>query len=327
MDENHTGVSEPKVGGNVAPESIRETALPLPDRRMGKVRDVYATDESPPRVVLVATDRLSAFDVVMPTPVPGKGRILTAIATRWFEELRPLGIIGDHLVSTDPADIPGLSDADRQMLDGRVMLGRAAQVIPIECVVRAYLAGSGWVDYQESGAICGVALPAGLKRSDRLPEPIFTPATKADVGHDENIGFDAAAAAVGQATMERLRDVSFAIFAAASERAARGGLILADTKFEFGFALGDDGKPTDEIILIDEVLTPDSSRYWPADQWTPGEEPASFDKQFVRNHLLELVAAGMWDKTAPGPELPADIVERTMDRYREAAARLFPDAG
>jgi phosphoribosylaminoimidazole-succinocarboxamide synthase len=318
---------------DATPADTRETAvmqtdLPLPGLRRGKVRDVYELEEGPHggrAVVIVATDRISAFDVVMPTPVPGKGRILTAVATAWFERLREDAIIGDHLVSTDASDVPGLDDAQREQITGRVMIGKACRIVPIECVVRGYIAGSGWKDYKATGAICGVRPPAGLERADRLDRPIFTPATKAEEGHDENIGFDAACDVAGRAVMERLRDVSLQIYEHARAHAESVGLILADTKFEFGHVLDADGQPTDEIVLCDEVLTPDSSRYWPQDEWTPGTEPASFDKQFVRNHLLELVQAGAWNQQPPGPPLPDDVVEGTLERYREAARRLFPD--
>lgn len=322
-----TGSSPASDASSGPSEAVLNTELPLPGRRSGKVRDVYRLDDGPggePAVVIVATDRISAFDVVMPTAVPGKGRILTAVATAWFERIRGEGLIADHLRSTDPADIPGLSAAERAMLAGRVMIGRSCRVIPVECVVRGYLAGSGWLEYQDSGTVCGVACPPGLQRASRLPEPIFTPATKAEEGHDENIDFEQACEIAGRQTMERLRDVSIAIYRLAAADAERAGLILADTKFEFGLALDASGAPTGELLLIDEVLTPDSSRYWPADEWRPGEEPVSFDKQYVRNHLLTLVDAGQWDKQDPGPELPADVVEGTLERYRTCAERLFP---
>jgi phosphoribosylaminoimidazole-succinocarboxamide synthase len=307
-------------------DAVFRTDLPLPGRREGKVRDIYsipAGDGAGPRVLIVASDRVSAFDVVMPTPLPGKGRLLTAISTKWFEFIRGLGIIADHLISTDPADVPGVSEADRPSLEGRMMLGRAAEVVPIEFVVRGYIAGSGWVEYERSQSVCGVPLPAGLRRSDRLPEPIFTPATKATEGHDENIDFDTACDIAGRDLMERLRDVSLKIYTEGAKHAESRGILLADTKFEFGRALDDDGKPTDELILIDEVLTPDSSRFWPADEYEPVREQNSFYKQIVRNHLLEIVEAGKWDKTPPGPALPDAVVERTLRRYREAYGKLF----
>lgn len=316
-------------GNNLMTESIRavfKTDLPLPDRRQGKVRDIYRVPSdanSPGGVLIIASDRISAFDVVLPTPIPGKGRLLTDISTHWFEFVRKLGLIGDHLLSTDPADVPGLNEQQRAEIAGRMMLGRVAKVIPIEFVVRGYLAGSGWGEYRKTQSVCGVKLPAGLQRCGQLPEPIFTPATKEDVGHDENIDFERACTIAGRDVMERLRDVSLAIYNAAAERARARGIILADTKFEFGYALDGGGQPTDEIILIDEVLTPDSSRFWPADAYEPGREQESFDKQYVRNYLIELVEAGKWDKTPPGPHLPEEIVNNTLARYREARQRLF----
>ena len=308
-----------------AADPVFETRLPLPDRRQGKVRDVYRvpTELGPDRVLVVATDRISAFDVVMPTPIPGKGRLLTETSVGWFQFIRELDLVGDHLISTDPADVPGISDDDREMLDGRMMLCREVGVVPIECVARGYLAGSGWNEYVADRTVCGIDLPDGLERCGRLPQPIFTPATKATEGHDENIDFERASAIAGESLMERLRDLTLAIYGAAADYAAARGVILADTKFEFGHAIDFDGEPTGELLICDEVLTPDSSRYWPAEDYEAGREQASFDKQFVRNHLLELVEAGTWDKEPPGPELPTHIVDRTMDRYREAAHRLF----
>lgn len=292
------------------------------------MRDVYrvASPGGPDRVVMVATDRLSAFDVVMPTPIPGKGRVLTAIAAFWLRWIEGRGICRTHLVSTDAADVPAEAFGGRtrrEDLEGRVTIGRACRVIPVECVVRGYLEGSGWKDYQRSGSVCGVSLPGGLRQCDRLPEPIFTPATKAEEGHDENIGFEAACGIAGRAMMERLREMSIAIYVAASAYALERGIIIADTKFEFGVPIDDaGGDESAGPILIDEALTPDSSRFWPADGYEPGRAQASYDKQFVREHLERLVAAGAWDKTAPGPELPASVVEGTIARYREACARL-----
>ncbi len=307
-------------------KAVYQTNLSLAGRRQGKVRDIYqtpASETSPPRVLIVATDRVSAFDVVLPTPVPGKGRLLTEISTNWFSFIRRLNLIGDHLISTEPEDVAGLPREQYDEVRGRMMLGRVAKVIPVEFVVRGYLAGSGWNEYRQSQSVCGVKLPAGLRQCDQLPQPIFTPATKADVGHDENIDFDRAAEIAGREVMERLREVSIAIYNAGAEHARSRGIILADTKFEFGYALDEKGNQTDEIILIDEVLTPDSSRFWPADVYEPGRDQESFDKQYVRNYLLGLVAAGKWDKTSPGPELPAEIVRNTLARYREARDRLF----
>jgi len=308
------------------PQAVLQTNLPLPDRRQGKVRDIYrvpASDASPARVLIIATDRISAFDVVMPSPIPGKGRLLTQISTRWFDLIRTAGLIGDHLVSTDAADVPGLSADERRLIEGRMMLARSARVVPIEFVVRGYLAGSGWVEYQQSQTVCGIKLPAGLRQCDRLPQPIFTPATKEDVGHDENIDFERACTIAGRKLMERLRDVSIAIYELGAKHAEARGIILADTKLEFGHALDGSGKPTDELILIDEVLTPDSSRFWPADKYQPGRDQDSFDKQYLRNYLLGLVKAGQWAKQPPGPPLPDDVVRNTYKRYEEARDRLF----
>ena len=307
-------------------EALVRTDLGLSGRRQGKVRDIYplpGRGGEPPRLLIVATDRISAFDVVLPTPIPGKGRLLNEISLRWFEHIRSLGIIGDHLLSTDPREVPDLTDRERDLLQGRIMVGRAAQVVPVEFVVRGYLAGSGWRDYQKSQSVCGIPLPAGLRNGDRLPEPIFTPTTKADAGHDEPLTFEQAAELGGRDVVERLRDVSLAVYAAGASYAIERGIILADTKFEFGYAVDSEGRRTDEIILIDEVLTPDSSRYWPADRHEPGREQDNFDKQYVRNHLQALVDARRWDKTPPGPELPADVVANTLSRYVEVRDRLF----
>lgn len=308
------------------PEPLLRTDLPLAGRRQGKVRDLYNLPPQgpgrPQRVLIIATDRISAFDVVMPTPIPGKGRILTHISTCWFEMIERAGLAQTHTLSTDVRDIPGLTDAQREPLTGRVVVAQRCRVVPVECVVRGYLAGSGWVEYQAGGAVCGVPLPTGLRNGDRLPEPIFTPATKAEQGaHDENIDFDKACDIAGADTMTRLRDTSIAIYKMAHEHARSRGVILADTKFEFGFSNEEPGNP--RLLLVDEALTPDSSRFWPADSWAPGREQDSFDKQFVRNYLLGLVRDGQWDKTAPGPALPDEIVERTLERYRTAARLLF----
>jgi phosphoribosylaminoimidazole-succinocarboxamide synthase len=305
-----------------------EAHLALPERRQGKVRDVYqlpaAAPGELPRLLIVATDRISAFDVVMPTPIAGKGRLLTAISVQWFHWLRARGVIADHLEGTDVDALP-LSGAERASLRGRIMICRAAAVVPIECVVRGFLAGSGWTEYRQSGGVCGVELPAGLREGDRLPEPIFTPATKASTGHDENINFDQMAAAIGGALAERLRRVSLEIYRAAAAYAAGRGVLLADTKFEFGFALAADGSPSRELLLVDEVLTPDSSRFWPAEEWQPGREQPSFDKQFLREWLLRLVVQGAWNRSPPGPQIPAEIVNATRSRYQEALSRLWDD--
>jgi phosphoribosylaminoimidazole-succinocarboxamide synthase len=305
--------------------TVFSTRLPLPGRRQGKVRDLYELppDAEGPRVLVVATDRISAFDVVMPTGIPGKGRILTAMSAAWFGLLRRHGIVRDHVLSLDVPDLD-IPATVRAHLEGRVMVCRAARVVPIECVARGYLAGSGWAEYRERGTVCGIRLPAGLRECERLPEPIFTPATKAEQGHDENIPFERACELVGAPLMERMRELTLGIYRVAEAHAASCGLLLADTKFEFGHALGADGAPPGDLMLIDEVLTPDSSRYWPAEGYAPGRDQPSFDKQFLRNHLLELVSKGLWNKEAPGPLLPARVVEGTRARYLDALDRLFP---
>lgn len=297
--------------------ALLETHLPLPNRRRGKVRDLYdcPLPDGSDGVLLVATDRVSAFDVVMANGVPGKGRLLTAIARFWFDHFRDR--VAHHLVTTDPAAVPGLSAEQRRELEGRMMLCGRYRVVPVECVARGHLAGSGWQDYRKTGTVCGIALPPGLERGAELPEPLFTPATKAASGHDQNISFAEAAERVGHTLMHRLRELTLDLYGRARDHARRGGLLLADTKLEFGLEPG-----TGRIVLIDEIFTPDSSRYWPMDEWRPGVEPDSFDKQIVRNHLQALCDAGRWDKTPPGPELPAQVVERTRARYAEALDRL-----
>jgi len=309
-----------------ADSAVYETNLPLPGRRQGKVRDIYqvpAHDDMPPGVLIIASDRISAFDVVMPNAVPGKGRALTQISTHWFDMIREWDLIPDHLLTTDPDSIPALDDAQRAACAGRMMYGRACRVIPVEFVVRGYITGSGWKEYKQHGTVCGIALPAGLEHCQQLAEPIFTPATKADEGHDENIDFDTACGIAGREVMERLRDVSIEIYTRAAAYALERGIMLADTKFEFGFALDAAGNETGEILLIDEVLTPDSSRFWPAEDYEVGRDQDSFDKQYVRNWLETVVASGDWDKTPPGPALPDDVVVNTLARYNEAARRLF----
>jgi len=311
---------------NSTEQSVYETHLPFEGRKQGKVRDIYqipASGDEPGMVLIIASDRISAFDVVMPTPVTGKGRELTRISCKWFDFIRELGIVNDHLIATTPEEVPNLDESLYSQCEGRMMLGKACKVIPIEFVVRGYLAGSGWKEYQQSGTVCGIQLPEGLQLSSKLPEPIFTPATKAEEGHDENIDFDTACGVAGREVMERLRGISLEIYTKAAEYASERGIILADTKFEFGYALDSNGNATDEILLIDEVLTPDSSRFWPADEYEVGREQDSFDKQYVRNWLEKIVNSGEWDKTPPGPELPEEIVVGTVERYREAAARLF----
>jgi phosphoribosylaminoimidazole-succinocarboxamide synthase len=274
----------------------------------GKVRDIYAVDEQ--HMLIVTTDRLSAFDVVMPDPIPGKGRVLTQISSFWFERTR-------HIVPNHLADYPlarAVPDpAERAPLEERSMVVRRLKALPIEAVVRGYLIGSGWKDYQQTGAVCGIALPAGLRQADRLPEPIFTPATKAALGaHDENIDYDRVVALIGRGLAEQVRATALALYAFAVAHAQARGIIIADTKFEFG--VDEAGR----LTLIDEVLTPDSSRFWPADTWRPGTSPPSFDKQYVRDYLETLD----WPKRPPGPKLPPEIIARTSEKYAEALRRL-----
>ncbi len=270
----------------------------------GKVRDLYEVGDA---LLLVATDRLSAFDVVLPTPIPDKGRVLTQLSVFWFNLLRD--VIPNHVITS--TEFPPELAMHREVLNGRAMLCRKTQPLPIECVVRGYLAGSGWKDYQKTGAVCGIKLPPGMRESDVLPEPIFTPATKATTGHDENISIVEAAARVGWSLAERVREVSLEIYRTAAAFAEPRGIILADTKFEFGL-VGND------LIWIDEALTPDSSRFWPGDSYEPGRPQASFDKQFVRDYLEEIG----WNKQPPGPELPKEVVTKTRDKYREAYSKL-----
>ena len=279
----------------------------LPLLARGKVRDIYDLGD---RLLLVASDRISAFDVVMPTPIPDKGRLLNGLSLFWFERLA--GIVPNHVVTTDLSGL-ALEDEEAVWLAGRAVIVRKARVLPVEAIARGYIAGSGWKDYQASGAISGIALPRGLRLADRLPEPIFTPSTKAEQGqHDQTIGFEAAAALIGEELAERVRAITLALYQAGVEHAASCGIIVADTKFEFGLIDG-------ELTLVDECLTSDSSRFWPADQWQPGASPPSFDKQFLRDWLESLKD---WNKTAPGPELPPEIVTRTRERYVAAYERL-----
>ena len=297
--------------------ALLSTSLALPNRRSGKVRDLYDVrlPDGGAGVLIVATDRISAFDVVMANGVPGKGIVLTQMAKFWFDRLG--GAVPHHVVSTDVDDVPGLTREERRTLAGRVMLCRRTQVIPIECIARGYLAGTGYKDYVATGEVCGQRLSAGLRNGDRLPQPIFTPAAKAASGHDQNISFDDGAAIVGVDLMSWLAETTLALYRDARDYAESRGILLADTKFEFGTS------PTSSRpLLIDEIFTPDSSRFWPADVWRPGAEQASFDKQFVRDYLEQRVAAGEWDKTPPGPTLPPEIVQKTIDRYLEAYRRL-----
>ena len=289
----------------------------LPHVYSGKVRDIYDAGEG--RWLLVTSDRISAFDVVMAEPIPDKGRVLTAMSAFWFAHLS--GVAGSHLLSTDLARLP--ERARRPELAGRVMLVRRADMVPIECIVRGYLSGSAWKEYRAQGTMHGVRLPTGMEASSRLPEPLFTPSTKSDEGHDVNISYEDAVDLVGKETAERLRDVSLEVYRRGAERAAERGIIIADTKFELGFVDG-------ELVLADEVLTPDSSRFWPAEEWRPGSAPPSFDKQPVRDYLDGLD----WDKTPPPPPLPAGVVSATSARYVEAYERIsglsfgdWPSAG
>jgi phosphoribosylaminoimidazole-succinocarboxamide synthase len=284
---------------------IWETNLPgIHFLNRGKVRDLYEVGD---RLLLVASDRLSAFDVVLPTPIPDKGRVLTQLSLFWFNLLRD--IIPNHVITA--TDFPAELAPYRAQLEGRTMLCRRTKPLPIECVVRGYLSGSGWKDYRSTGKVCGITLPAGLKESERLPEAIFTPSTKATTGHDENISFEEAASRIGSELAERVRAVSLEIYGRAAAYAEPRGIILADTKFEFGLV-------GDELIWIDEALTPDSSRFWPADGYQPGRAQPSYDKQYVRDHLERIG----WNKQPPGPELPPEVVAATRDKYREAYRQL-----
>jgi phosphoribosylaminoimidazole-succinocarboxamide synthase len=278
----------------------------IPLLARGKVRDIYDLGD---RLLIIASDRISAFDVVMATPIPDKGRILTGLSRFWFERLG--AVVPNHWIGEDLTGLP-LDDDERRMLEGRAMIVRKARVFPFECVARGYLAGSGWKDYQASGAVSGVALPKGLRLADRLPETIFTPATKARSGHDVNVAFEAMAGALGAPTAQRLKTLTLALYGAAARHAETRGIIIADTKFEFGLIEG-------EVALVDEVLTPDSSRFWPKAEVRPGETPPSFDKQPLRDWLEN---ESGWTKTVPGPLLPDAIVEGTRARYIEAFERL-----
>ncbi|HUG39883.1 MAG TPA: phosphoribosylaminoimidazolesuccinocarboxamide synthase [Longimicrobiales bacterium] len=294
--------------------TIRESALPFPLHSRGKVRDMYDVGEE--RLLMLASDRLSAFDVVMAEPIPRKGAVLTAVTVWWLERVGDL--IENHLIASRPGDIvdrvPGLADS-RQEWAGRALLVRKTTPLPVECVVRGYLAGSAWKEYRDGGTLAGEALPAGLRESDRLDPPLFSPATKAASGHDENIGFGRLAEMVGAPTAERLRDVSLALYARGRELAEEAGIILADTKLEFG-RLGD------RLVLIDEVMTPDSSRFWPEETYAPGRSQPSLDKQPVRDYLEELTRDGRWNKMPPPPPLPREVIEATTARYVEVHRRL-----
>jgi phosphoribosylaminoimidazole-succinocarboxamide synthase len=282
------------------------TGIALPHVASGKVRDIY--DAGDDRLLMVTSDRLSAFDVVMAEPIPDKGRVLTAMSAFWFDHLAD--VVPSHLISTELEDMP--EEAQEPSLAGRVMLCRRADMLPIECIVRGYITGSAWKEYAASGTMHGTPLPDGLREAARLPEPVFTPSIKAETGqHDENVSFDRAVDLVGRELAEQARDVSLALYRRGAEWAAERGIIIADTKFELGIVEG-------ELVLADEVLTPDSSRFWPADRWEPGATPPSFDKQPVRDHLETLD----WDKTPPPPALPPEVVTATAARYREAYERI-----
>jgi phosphoribosylaminoimidazole-succinocarboxamide synthase len=283
--------------------SIFETNLPGVELvARGKVRDVYAAGDS---LVIVATDRLSAFDYVLPTPIRDKGKVLTALTIFWLEQLRD--IVPNHFVSANVSEYPPEFDAYRDQLEGRSMLVHRAKMIDVECVARGYVSGSGWKDYQRDGRICGIPLPAGLRESEQLPEPIFTPASKAQSGHDENITYAAVAERIGEALALKLSDLTLGIYQRAAQYAATRGIIIADTKFEFGFV-------GDRLVLADEVLTPDSSRFWPRESYHPGGAQPSFDKQYVRDYLESI----HWNKQPPAPALPPDVMEQTSEKYCEA---------
>jgi phosphoribosylaminoimidazole-succinocarboxamide synthase len=290
----------------------------------GKVRDIFEVGE---HLLIVATDRLSAFDVVLPDPIPDKGKVLTQLSRFWFDRFG--GLVSNHVVETDAAKFPAGLAPYREQLEGRTMLVRKAKPLPVECVVRGYLAGSGWSDYQKTGAVCGIRLPAGMKQAEKLPEPIFTPSTKATAGHDENITQEQAAELVGPDVAREVREVSLNIYRKAAEYALGRGIIIADTKFEFGVVPFDEReaettprlRPTSasglhdgKLMWIDEALTPDSSRFWSVKEYQVGMSPPSFDKQFVRDYLLSI----KWNKTPPAPALPAEVIKGTSDRYREA---------
>jgi phosphoribosylaminoimidazole-succinocarboxamide synthase len=288
---------------------LGQSELPgLPPPRRGKVRDVYDLGDA---LLIVASDRLSAYDHVLRPGIPGKGKILNQLSNFWFARLSSQ--VPNHLLATDPADFPAVLAPHADLLRGRAVLARKARVVPFECVARGFLAGSGYREYVKTGTVCGIPLPPGLERASQLPEPVFTPATKAEEGHDENVDFATVERAIGPGLAATLRDLTLALYREGASHAASRNLILADTKFELGHAVD-----TGELLLVDEVLTPDSSRYWDIANWLPGEEPASFDKQFVRNWLDETG----WDKESPPPELPEDVVRGTLDRYVEAFRRI-----
>lgn len=294
---------------NAMPDALHQSDLnSLPLLHKGKVRDVYAIDDE--RILIVATDRLSAFDVILPDPIPGKGLVLTAVSNFWFRRLR--SIVPNHLLDVRLEDvIPDPQECER--VRGRAVVAKRAKPLPVEAIARGYLIGSGWKDYTSTGAVCGIQLPAGLRQAEKLPAPIFTPSTKAAVGdHDENVSFEQVEQLIGTALAGQIRDLTLRLYSEAADYARSRGIIIADTKFEFGL------DKNDKLMLIDEALTPDSSRFWPADEYQVGISPPSFDKQFVRDYLETLD----WDKTAPGPRLPEELIRRTAEKYREAQRRL-----
>jgi phosphoribosylaminoimidazole-succinocarboxamide synthase len=286
---------------------LLESELPGVERHArGKVRDIYNIGDY---LLIVATDRISAFDYILASGIPGKGRVLTQLSVFWFEFLR--GVTPSHFLTANVSEYPDPLPEHREQLEGRSMLVKRAKMIEIECVARGYLSGSGWKEYRESGSVCGIRLPAGLQESDKLPEPIFTPAKKAQTGHDENVSYEAVADAVGAELAQRLRDLTLAIYRSAADYAAGRGIIIADTKFEFGFVDG-------QIVLADEVLTPDSSRFWPAATYQPGGPQPSYDKQYVRDYLEGI----RWNKQPPAPALPAEVAEKTSQKYKQAYREL-----
>jgi phosphoribosylaminoimidazole-succinocarboxamide synthase len=301
---------------SLAPPILQTTLADRRPDRQGKVRDIYDFGD---RLLIVASDRISAFDYVLASGIPDKGKVLTQISTFWFH--RTESIVANHLLSTEPTSFPGEARRAADLLRGRSMLVRRTEPLPIECVARGYLSGSGWKDYTATGAVCGTRLPAGLRESERLPQPLFTPATKAETGHDLNITEKEAAELVGKRVLDRVRELTLRLYEHGSAHAESCGIIVADTKFEFGLLPveeGDSRTVEDRIILIDEVLTPDSSRFWPRDDYNPGGAQPSFDKQFVRDHLEHI----RWNKQPPVPSLPDDVVEKTHEKYVEAFRRL-----
>ena len=279
-------------------------AIPLLSR--GKVRDMYDLGD---RLLIVSSDRISAFDSILPNGIPDKGKVLNLLSAFWFEKTSHL--VKNHLISVKTADLPESLSSHKDTLDGRFTIAKKAEMLPLECIVRGYISGSGWKDYCNTGSVCGIKLPSGMQESDKLPEPIFTPSTKADSGHDENTTYEHIASLIGEETAAKVRETSLKLYSFAADYAATKGIIIADTKFEFGLIGGD-------LILCDEVLTPDSSRFWPADAYDPGKSQPSFDKQFVRDYLLSI----NWDKNPPAPALPDEIIRETSNKYREAYEKI-----